>query len=151
MSVVFATQRLSGAGVFAGADVASTGASLSIDTAAAVFSGSAYVAPIAGFEITTELAEFAGSASVTGTLDEATIAAIADAVWAHSSAVSFSERMDICSRILRNKTVTNPSTGVMTVYADDGLTPYLTAQLYENVTETQNYRGQGAEVRERLQ
>lgn len=141
--------------VFNGSASAGTGASLSVDTAAAVFSGSAYVAPIAGFALTTELAVFAGSASVstpgTGTLDEATIAAIADAVWAHSSAVDFSDRMDICSRILRNRTVTDPNTGVMTVYADDGVTPYLTAQLHEDAAQTQTYRGQGAEVRGRLQ
>jgi hypothetical protein len=76
---------------------------------------------------------------------------IADAVWAHSAATDLSDKMLICSRVLRNKTVTNPTTGVMTVYADDGTTPYLTAQLHENVAETQTYRGQGAEVRGRLQ
>ena len=133
MSVVFATKRLIGAGVFASAST-SASATITISTGDSVFSGSAN--------------------SITGALlsiDPETIAAIADAVWAHSTAVSFSNRMDICSRILRNKTVTDPSTGVMTVYADDGVTPYLTAQLYENATETQNYRGQGAEVRERLQ
>jgi hypothetical protein len=91
------------------------------------------------------------STAGTGTLDAATIAAIADAVWVHATAVDFGTRMTICSRILRNKTVTDPVTGVMTVYADDGVTPYLTAQLHEDALETQTYRGQGAEVRARLQ
>ena len=141
--------------IFNGSAGTITGAALNVSTAAAVFSGSAYVSPIAGFAITTELAAFAGSASVTvpvgtGTLDPATIAAIADAVWAHSSAVDFSAKMLICSRILRNRMVTDPVTGIMTIYDDDDVTPYLTAQLYENVAETQTYRGQGAEVRARL-
>ena len=39
----------------------------------------------------------------------------------------------------------------MTIYADDGITPYITAQLYENTAESQTYRGKGAEVRNRLQ
>jgi hypothetical protein len=53
-------------------------------------------------------------------------------------------------KLLRNKTVTDPATGVMTVYDDDGVIPLFTAQLYEDATELQTYRGQGAEVRERL-
>jgi hypothetical protein len=76
--------------------------------------------------------------------------AIADAVWSHSSATTLSDKMLICSRILCNKTVTDPATGLMTVYDDDGVTPYLTAQLYEDTAQTQTYRGQGAEVRGRL-
>jgi hypothetical protein len=85
------------------------------------------------------------------TLSQEDIDAIADAVWSHATALDFADKMLICSRILRNKTVTDPVTGVMTVYADDGTTPYLTAQLHEDVSETQTYRGQGAEVRARLQ
>lgn len=34
---------------------------------------------------------------------------------------------------------------------DDGITPLLTAQLYENILGSQTYRGQGAERRERLE
>jgi hypothetical protein len=33
----------------------------------------------------------------------------------------------------------------------DGTTPALQAQLYENVAQSQTYRGQGAEVRGRLE
>jgi hypothetical protein len=53
-------------------------------------------------------------------------------------------------KILQNKAVTDPSTGVMTIYDDDDVTPLLVAQLYEDVAESQIYRGQGAEVRNRL-
>lgn len=59
--------------------------------------------------------------------------------------------LSIVAKILRNKTVTDPATGVMTVYDDDGTTPLFTAQLHEDVGETQTYRGQGAEVRGKLE
>ena len=53
-------------------------------------------------------------------------------------------------KILRNKTVTNPVTGVMTVYDDDGVTVLLSAVMHEDIAQAQTYRGQGAEVRGRL-
>jgi hypothetical protein len=52
--------------------------------------------------------------------------------------------------IALNKTVTNPSTGIMTVYDEDDVTPLLEAQLHEDAAESQTYRGRGAEVRGRL-
>lgn len=58
--------------------------------------------------------------------------------------------MEILSKLARNKTVTDPSTGVMTVYDDDGTTVLFTANLFEDAAGSQAYRGQGAEVRERL-
>lgn len=76
--------------------------------------------------------------------------ATAAEVWAHVSAVSLLEKMSVAHAILRNKTVTNPATGVMTVYDVDGVTPLYTANLYENSSTSQAYRGQGAERRERL-
>lgn len=72
-------------------------------------------------------------------------------VWSEAPAVSLLAKMDIAQAILRNKTITDPSTGVMTVYADDGLTPLFIAQLYETQFTTQIYRGQGASRRERLE
>lgn len=72
---------------------------------------------------------------------------IAQQVWATPEA----DRMELAAKILRNKTVTNPTNGLMVVFDDDGVTPLFTAQLYEDVGETQPYRGQGAEVRERLE
>lgn len=60
-------------------------------------------------------------------------------------------KVGIATAILRNKTVTNPTTGIMTVFADDGTTPLLTAQLYEGIDQVYTYRGQGAEVRNRLE
>lgn len=59
-------------------------------------------------------------------------------------------KVAIATAILQNKTVTDPVTGTMTVFADDNVTPLFSTQLYENIGETQPYRGKGAEVRGRL-
>ena len=72
-------------------------------------------------------------------------------VWSDSAAVSLTGKVEIATAILKNKTVTNPSNGLMTVYDVDGITPLLTAQLYEKADGSQTYRGQGAERREALQ
>lgn len=53
-------------------------------------------------------------------------------------------------KILRNKQVTDPVAGTMTVYDDDGSTVLLTGPLFEDAAGVQAYRGQGAERRERL-
>lgn len=76
---------------------------------------------------------------------------VASAVWAHTSACDLLGKVEMAQIILRNKTVTNPTTGTMTVYADDGVTPLLVANLYEDVGATQPYRGQGAEHRGRFE
>lgn len=67
----------------------------------------------------------------------------AEAVWTHATAV-------LIQKILRNKQITDPVTGVMTVYDDDGVTPLLQANLFENAEGTQSYRGQGADRRDKL-
>ena len=64
--------------------------------------------------------------------------------------IIMSESIELMKAIALNKTVTDPVTGVMTIYADDSVTPMLTTQMYEDVTEEQTYRGRGAEVRGRL-
>lgn len=76
--------------------------------------------------------------------------ATADEIWAHATAVGLLLKMEVACAILRNKSVTDPTTGVMTVYDVDGTTPLYTASLYEGVSTSQPYRGQGAERRERL-
>ena len=53
-------------------------------------------------------------------------------------------------KLLRNKQVTNPATGTMVVYDDDGVTVLVQGDLFEDAAGTQRYRGQGAERRERL-
>jgi hypothetical protein len=58
------------------------------------------------------------------------------------------QRLARIEKLMRNKMVTDPTSGIMTFYDDDG-TPLMTAQLYEDAAGTQTYRGQGAERRER--
>ena len=40
-------------------------------------------------------------------------------------------KVDLATAILKNKTVTDPTTGIMIIYDSDGVTPLLSAQLYE--------------------
>ena len=80
-----------------------------------------------------------------------TASEVASAVWAHSSATDLLSKVEVAQIILRNKTITNPATGTMTVFADDGVTPLLVANLYEDAGAMQPYRGQGAEHRGRLE
>lgn len=89
-----------------------------------------------------------GSRTLTQTIPTANDNAIA--VWANAGAATLNLKLDLLRKISSNKMVTDPTTGTMTVYDDDGVTPFLVAQLYENVSGTQPYRGQGAERREKL-
>jgi hypothetical protein len=57
----------------------------------------------------------------------------------------------LIAKILRNKMITDPTTGTLTIYDDDGVTPLVAGLTYEDAPGTQTYRGQGAERRERLQ
>lgn len=65
--------------------------------------------------------------------------------------VMTADTVELLRRIAQNKTVTDPLTGLMTVYEDDSVTPALAAALFEDTSEAQPYRGQGAEVRRRLE
>lgn len=80
---------------------------------------------------------------------------VADAVWdrsvdAHTSPTSMGGLLRALGILGRNKTVTDPVAGTMTVYAEDGTTALFTAPLWEDVAGTQAYRGQGADRRDRL-
>jgi hypothetical protein len=59
-------------------------------------------------------------------------------------------RQILIEKILRNKTETDPVTGIMTVYDDDNVTPLLTANLYDDIAGTTLYNGAGADRRNRL-
>lgn len=58
--------------------------------------------------------------------------------------------MALQAKIARNKMVTDPATGVLTVFDDDGVTPLLTANIFKDAAGTTPYDGTGAERRERL-
>ena len=70
-------------------------------------------------------------------------------VLAQVSDVGFDDLLTVL-KILSNKTITNPSTGVMTVYDNDDSTPLLTANIYQDAAGTTAYAGNGAERRDRL-
>jgi hypothetical protein len=53
-------------------------------------------------------------------------------------------------KVMTNKNVTDPTTGIMTVYDDDGVTVLLTAAIYEDAAGTQPYRSRGLERQEKL-
>jgi hypothetical protein len=53
-------------------------------------------------------------------------------------------------KLLLNAMETNPNTGVLTVFDDDGTTPLFTGDIWEDVAKTQKYRGQGIERRDAL-
>lgn len=119
-----------------------------VDPNAAIF------IPVSGHTVLFTVQRSIGSSTVsTGGGSDPT--AIAAAVWSraanlHTGDTTMGGLLNIARAILQNKTVTDPTTGVLTVYAEDGITPLLTANLYEDVAGTQNYRGQGADRRERL-
>jgi hypothetical protein len=75
---------------------------------------------------------------------------VANAVWAHTSGQELLTKVDLAQAILRNKTITDPATGLMTVYDTDGATPLLTAALFQDAAGTTPYAGAGAERREKL-
>ena len=58
--------------------------------------------------------------------------------------------MSTATKIMRNKKVTDEATGVLTVYEDNGVDVFLTADLYESTDTSQAYRGQGLQRQERL-
>ena len=79
------------------------------------------------------------------------------AVESHAMLTALTAAMATCPddlalalKLLRNKQITNPATGKLTVYDDDGTTVLLQGDLFEDSAGTQAYRGQGAERRERL-
>jgi hypothetical protein len=52
---------------------------------------------------------------------------------------------------MRNKAVTDPNTGIMTIFDDDGTTVLFQANIYEDAAAAVAYRGRGMERRERLE
>jgi len=51
---------------------------------------------------------------------------------------------------IRNKYITDPDSGVQTIYADDSSTPLLTGDLWQDVNATTAYSGDGSERRDAL-
>lgn len=58
--------------------------------------------------------------------------------------------LTLALKLLRNKVVTNPATGVMTVYDDNGTSVLYTANVYADVAGAMPFIGTGANRRDRL-
>lgn len=59
-------------------------------------------------------------------------------------------KQSLLVKLLMNRMETDPSTGIMTIYDDDDVTPLLTGNIFEDVLAAQIYRGRGMERRDRL-
>lgn len=75
----------------------------------------------------------------------------ADTVGEDGMTVTQTEWLSTTEKILSNRVVTDPISGTETIFEDDGITVFLQAELYEDATGVQRYRGQAAERRERLE
>lgn len=95
------------------------------------------------------------SISVALSSDPLTPEALAAAVWNTiaedvNTSGTTGQALNLALAILRNKTITDPVAGTFTVYAEDGTTVLLQADLFEDADGTTPYGGAGAERRERL-
>lgn len=68
----------------------------------------------------------------------------------NSSLSDMQIKTDLIEKILRNRTVTNSTAGTMTIYDDDGATPLLVANIWEDEGGTQAYQGNAINLRDRL-
>jgi hypothetical protein len=116
-----------------------------------------FVTPPAGdFTVLVTFQRSAASYVVLGSGTPApTAAQVADAVWNrdvddHTTLTSMGGVLRMLGILGRNKTVTDPSAGTLTVYDTDGTTVLFVADLFEDAAGAQPYRGQGAERRDRL-
>ncbi len=83
-------------------------------------------------------------------LDIVKDSSVAGDVWAKTAGVDLISDVTTQGKVLRNKTETNPVTGVMTVYDDDGISVLFTANIWENIAGTDPYAGNAVNRRERL-
>lgn len=58
---------------------------------------------------------------------------------------------DLVLSLHRNKMITDPDTGILTVYDADGVTPLVSGNIFEDKDGLIPYRGKGAERREKLE
>ena len=83
---------------------------------------------------------------------ESLAASVWSAVTADNASVgSMGEALSFAQIVLRNKTVTDPTAGTVTVYDTDGTTVLYVADLFQDAAGLTAYAGAGAERRERLE
>ncbi len=79
-----------------------------------------------------------------------TQAAYDDRYGTSAAALATAATQALIEKILKNKTVTDPVAGTITVYDTDDVTPLFTANIFENVAGSQPYQGTGIDRRDRL-
>ena len=67
-----------------------------------------------------------------------------------TSLATIDARQVIIAKVQQNRIVTDPVTGVITVYDDDDVTPLFTADIFESTDSDQPYRGDGIDAKDRL-
>ncbi len=65
--------------------------------------------------------------------------------------LTLEQKCDLLLKLMLNKQITDPATGLMTIYDDDDTTVIYTGNVYEDAAGTTLYRGQGIERRNRLE
>jgi hypothetical protein len=107
-----------------------------------------YTVPPTVGQIDTQLTASHGSGSwAPGTIP--TAADIADAVL-DEAAAGHTGMLTLIYKILKNKTITDPATGAMTVYDDDDTAVLFTANIFQDAAGVTPYADKGADRRERL-
>ena len=71
----------------------------------------------------------------------ATASVVAEAIGDTSRTSDVLTPATLARKILQNRTETNPATGIMTVYDDDGTTPLYTANIYADIAGATAYDG----------
>ena len=84
------------------------------------------------------------------TTDDVAVVNLVDVCTTNTDLTDVPANVLLALKLLRNKVETNPATGVMTVYDDNGSTPLYTANVYEDVAGTTPFDGGGANRRDRL-
>jgi predicted nucleotide-binding protein len=86
-------------------------------------------------------------ATALGTADDATLAAIAALDVVVDTAAG---NVLLALKLLRNKVVTDPAAGIMTVYDDNGVDVLYTANVYETAGTATPYAGNAINRKDRL-
>lgn len=75
---------------------------------------------------------------------------ISTRVWKNTDGADALLKIQTQDKLLKNKTVTDPVSGIMTVYDDDDATPLFTANIWENVAATTAYDGNAINRKDRF-
>jgi len=63
---------------------------------------------------------------------------------------TISTMLNVLKKILINKKISDPSTGLVTIFDDDDITALFSGTAYEDIAALQTYQGQGADRQDRL-